>query len=51
MCVIHRPMLEEQALLKEKLKSQPIWKKDKDTTQRRKTQPMVSLKYSLNSKF
>jgi hypothetical protein len=35
-------MLEEQALLKEKLKTQPIWKKDKDTISRRKTQPMVS---------
>ena len=40
--VFPRPILEEQALLKEKLKSQLTWKKDKDTNSlRRKAQPMV----------
>ena len=36
-----RPFLEEQALLREKLKTMPSWKKDKETVQKRKTQPMV----------
>lgn len=37
-----RPILEEQALLREKLKTMPTWKKDKDPAMKRKTQPMVS---------
>lgn len=37
-----RPILEEQALLREKLKTMPTWKKDKDPAVKRKTQPMVS---------
>lgn len=40
--MFYRPILEEQALLKEKLKSQLTWKKDKDSgSLRRKAQPMV----------
>ena len=34
--------MEEQALLREKLKNMPSWKKDKDAVQKRKMQPMVS---------
>jgi len=37
--------LEEQALLREKLKSMPTWKKDKDAVQKRKMQPMVGIKF------
>ena len=37
-----RSILEEQALLREKLKTMPTWKKDKDPAMKRKTQPMVS---------
>jgi len=36
-----RPILEEQALLREKLKTMPTWKKDKDPAVKRKIQPMV----------
>ena len=36
-----RPILEEQALLREKLKTMPTWKKDKEPAVKRKTQPMV----------
>lgn len=39
-CFFIRPFLEEQALLREKLKNMPTWKKDKDPA-KRKTQPMV----------
>ncbi|CAH3190905.1 unnamed protein product, partial [Porites evermanni] len=35
-----KPILEEQALLREKLKNMPSWKKEKDTVQKRKMQPM-----------
>lgn len=34
--------MEEQALLREKLKNMPSWKKEKDAVQKRKMQPMVS---------
>ena len=37
-----RPILEEQALLREKLEIKPTWKKGKDPAVKRKTQPMVS---------
>ncbi|KAL9951014.1 hypothetical protein ACROYT_G043600 [Oculina patagonica] len=37
-----KPILEEQALLREKLKTMPTWKKDKDPALKRKTQPMVA---------
>lgn len=37
-----KPILEEQALLREKLKNMPTWKKDKDAQLKRKTQPMVA---------
>ncbi|XP_068726656.1 mitogen-activated protein kinase kinase kinase 1-like [Montipora capricornis] len=37
-----KPFLEEQALLREKLKTMPSWKKDKETVQKRKTQPVVA---------
>lgn len=40
-CFLTRPILEEQALLREKLKTMPTWKKDKDPALKRKTQPMV----------
>lgn len=39
---LFRPILEEQALLREKLKNMPSWKKEKDAVQKRKMQPMVS---------
>ncbi|RMX49549.1 hypothetical protein pdam_00017438 [Pocillopora damicornis] len=35
-----KPILEEQALLREKLKNLPTWKKDKDAHLKRKTQPV-----------
>ena len=42
--VIFRPILEEQALLREKLKSAPAWKKD--SVSKKKLQPVVSEIYS-----
>ncbi|XP_067027287.1 mitogen-activated protein kinase kinase kinase 1-like isoform X1 [Acropora muricata] len=37
-----KPILEEQALLREKLKTMPSWKKDKEIVVKRKIQPMVA---------